>query len=71
MKPLASSEVQPFCISPYSPSLFFTRSSGESTPTVSKCFGDSFITTVPLTLRWLLSSIASMSLITGSRYWLS
>ena len=41
MKPLASSEVQPLAPSPYSPSLFFTRSSGESTPTVSKCFGGS------------------------------
>ena len=39
MKPLASSAVHPFCISPYSPNLFFTRSSLLSTPTVEKQSG--------------------------------
>lgn len=36
IKPLASSAVHPFCISPYSPNLVFTKSSSDSTPTVEK-----------------------------------
>ena len=39
MKPLASSAVQPFCISPYSPNFVFTKSSSDSTPTVEKEHG--------------------------------
>ena len=71
MKPFASSAVQPFCISPYSPNFVFTRSSSDSTPTVEKDNGRSSRIAVPFTLRWLSCSMASMSRITGSRYWLS
>ena len=71
MNPLASSDVHPFCISPYSPSLVLTRSLVESTPTVSYMYGRRCMVTLPLTLRWLDSSMASISRITGSMYWLS
>ena len=51
MKPLASSAVQPFCISPYSPNFVFTKSSCDSTPTVEKESGRSSRMAVPFTLR--------------------
>ena len=68
MKPFASSDDHALAVSPYSPSLFFTRSLGESTPTVWKQYGRSSSVTSPVTLRCELSSIASMSGMTGSRY---
>lgn len=48
IKPLASSAVHPFCISPYSPNLVFTRSSFDSTPTVENESGRSSKIAVPL-----------------------
>ena len=51
IKPLASSAVHPFCISPYSPNLVFTRSSFDSTPTVENESGRSSKIAVPFTLR--------------------